>query len=126
MKGAKRRPEKRGLSPIFCAIFSAKNVVCPLFFLSPIFSIFCGSVAAALGGLDALVFTAGIGEHAAEIRARICRDAAWLGVELDDAANAANGPRISTAASRVCAWLIPTNEDLMIARHTRRLIDAGA
>jgi acetate kinase len=85
-----------------------------------------GSLAAALGGLDALVFTAGIGEHAAEIRARICRDAAWLGMALDVAANAAHGPRISTAASRVCAWVIPTNEELMIARHTRRQIDAGA
>jgi acetate kinase len=85
-----------------------------------------GSLAAALGGLDALVFTAGIGEHAAEIRARVCRDAAWLGVELDADANAAHGPRISTAASRVCAWVIPANEELMIARHTRRLIDPGA
>lgn len=82
-----------------------------------------GSLAAALGGLDALVFTAGIGEHAAEIRARVCRDAAWLGVELDEEANAANGPRISSATSRTSAWVIPTNEELMIARHTRRLIE---
>ena len=82
-----------------------------------------GSLAAALGGLDALVFTAGIGEHAAEIRARVCRDAAWLGVELDAEANAAHGPRISTATSRTSAWVIPTNEELMIARHTRRLIE---
>ncbi len=77
-----------------------------------------GSLAAALGGLDALVFTAGIGEHAASIRARICRDAAWLGVGLDESANDRGGPRISVPASRASAWVIPTNEELMIARHT--------
>ena len=77
-----------------------------------------GSLAAALGGLDALVFTAGIGEHAASIRARICRDAAWLGVGLDEAANDRGGPRISAPASHASAWVIPTNEELMIARHT--------
>jgi acetate kinase len=81
-----------------------------------------GSLTAALGGLDAIVFTAGIGENSAEIRERVCRDAAWLGVELDAAANAKGGPRISTPASRVAAWAIPTNEELMIARHTRRVI----
>jgi len=81
-----------------------------------------GSLAAALGGLDAIVFTAGIGEHAALIRQRICEDAAWLGVELDAAANSQGGPRISTAASRVQAWVVPTNEELMIARHTRAVI----
>jgi acetate kinase len=81
-----------------------------------------GSLAAALGGLDALVFTAGIGENSAAIRQRICRDAAWLGVELDDAANRKGGPRISAAASRVPAWVISTNEEWMIARHTRRLL----
>ena len=81
-----------------------------------------GSLAAALGGIDALVFTAGIGEHAAPIRERVCQAAAWLGVELDPTANAANGPRLSTAASRIAAWVIPTNEELMIARHTRRLV----
>ncbi len=80
-----------------------------------------GSLAAALGGLDALVFTAGIGENSAAIRARVCRDAAWLGVELDEAANDAGGPRISRGDSRVAAWVIPTNEELMIARHTDRL-----
>ncbi|MBL8274123.1 MAG: acetate/propionate family kinase [Xanthomonadales bacterium] len=82
-----------------------------------------GSLVAALGGLDALVFTAGIGEHAAPIRARVCRDAAWLGVELDAAANAARGPRISTASSAVSAWVVPTNEELMIARHTLAVLD---
>ena len=84
-----------------------------------------GSLAAALGGLDAIVFTAGIGEHAAPIRERVCRQAAWLGVELDPAANAKNGPRISTGASRVAAWVLPTNEELMIARHTRDLLGKG-
>jgi len=81
-----------------------------------------GSLAAALGGLDAIVFTAGVGENSAEIRARICRTAAWLGVELDEAANASSGPRISATASRVAAWTLPTNEELMIARHTARLL----
>ena len=81
-----------------------------------------GSLAAALGGLDAIVFTGGIGENAVAIRERVCRDAAWLGVELDPAANAAGGPRISTPGARASAWSIPTNEELMIARHTRRLI----
>ena len=84
-----------------------------------------GSLAAALGGLDAIVFTAGIGEHAAPVRAMICRAAAWLGVALDDAANAAGGPRISSAASRTRAWVIPTNEELVIARHTRELLAAA-
>jgi acetate kinase len=81
-----------------------------------------GSMAAALGGIDALVFTAGIGEHAAEIRTRVCRDAAWLGVDLDNVANGAGGPRISTLESRVSAWVIPTDENLMIARHTQLLL----
>jgi acetate kinase len=81
-----------------------------------------GSVAAALVGLDALVFTGGIGENAAAIRARVCRGAAWLGLELDAAANDAGGPRISRPESRVAAWVIPTNEELMIAQHTRRLL----
>jgi acetate kinase len=82
-----------------------------------------GSLAAALGGLDAIVFTAGIGEHAPPIRERVCRNAAWLGVELDRDANAAGGPRISAPSSRTTAWVIPTNEELMIARHTRDLLE---
>jgi acetate kinase len=82
-----------------------------------------GSLTAALGGLDAFVFTAGIGEHAAEIRARVCTDAAWIGITLDAAANAAGGPRISRADAKVSAWVIPTDENLMIARHTRALLD---
>jgi len=81
-----------------------------------------GSLAAALHGLDTIVFTAGIGENSAELRARVCRDAAWLGVELDPKANAAGGPRISTASSRVAVSVVPTNEELMIARHTRALL----
>jgi acetate kinase len=83
-----------------------------------------GSLAAALGGLDALIFTGGIGEHAAQIRARVCTDAQWLGVAFDDAANAGHGPRISRPGARVSAWVIPTDENLMVARHTQRLLDA--
>jgi acetate kinase len=83
-----------------------------------------GSLAAALHGLDAVVFTGGIGENAAEIRARVCNDAQWLGLTLDDRANASGSPRISGRAARVSAWVIPTDENLMIARHTRRLLDA--
>jgi acetate kinase len=81
-----------------------------------------GSLAAALGGLDAIVFTAGIGENSAEIRERVIVDAAWLGPLLDQRANAKGGPCISTAGSRVSVWAIPTNEELMIARHARRLL----
>jgi acetate kinase len=81
-----------------------------------------GSMAGALGGLEAIVFTGGIGENSRSLRERVCTDAAWLGVELDARANEGNGPRISTAASRTSAWIVPTNEELMIARHTRHLI----
>jgi acetate kinase len=81
-----------------------------------------GSLAAALGGLDAIVFTAGIGERAAPVREQVCRAADWLGVALDEAANATHGPRISRDGSRTRAWVIPTNEELMIARHTRQLL----
>ena len=84
-----------------------------------------GSLAAALGGLDAIVFTAGIGEHAAAIRESVCRDAAWLGVTLDPAANARHGPRISGSDSRVAAWVIATDEERMIAQHTRDVLDNG-
>lgn len=82
-----------------------------------------GSLAAALGGLDAIVFTAGIGEHAPDVRRRVLRDAAWLGVITeDDASNA--GPRLTRPDSRVSAWVIPTDEDLMIARHSWDLVGA--
>ena len=81
-----------------------------------------GSLSAALGGLDALVFTGGIGENATPVRARVCRDASWLGLDLDEDANARGGPRISGPDSRVSAWVIPTNEELMIALHTRDVL----
>jgi acetate kinase len=85
-----------------------------------------GSLAAALGGLDAVVFTAGIGENSRVLRQRICDDARWIGLDLDPDANEAGVQRISTAGSRVAAWVIPTNEELMIARHTRDLLAASA
>jgi len=80
-----------------------------------------GALAAVLGGVDGIVFTAGIGERSAEIRHRICEAARWLGVEIDIDANARSGPRISGRESRVSAWVIPTNEELMIARQTLRV-----
>jgi acetate kinase len=84
-----------------------------------------GSLAAALGGVDAIVFTAGIGEHAAPVRQRVCRMSAWLGVEIDAIANSIDGPRISSGTSRVAVWVIPTDEELMIARHTLAQLRAG-
>jgi len=81
-----------------------------------------GSMAAALGGLDALVFTGGIGENAGEIRARVCGEAQWLGVRLDEAANRAGGPRISAPASAASAWVVRTDENRMIAQHVRTLL----
>jgi len=84
-----------------------------------------GSLAAAAGGIDALVFTAGIGENAAAVRERVCGAAAWLGIELDAAANRASGPRIGTARSKVAVWVVPTNEELMIARHTLQALAAN-
>lgn len=81
-----------------------------------------GSLAATLGGLDALVFTAGIGEHAPAIRARVAEQAAWLGVELDPVANEAGRPRISREDSAVSLWVIPTNEELTIVRNVRELL----
>ena len=85
-----------------------------------------GALAAVLGGVDALVFTAGIGERSAKIRRRICEASAWLGVTLDPAANQKHGPRITTSGSRVSAWVVPTNEELMIARHTGALLGISA
>jgi acetate kinase len=81
-----------------------------------------GAMAAVLGGVDGLVFTAGIGENSSEIRRRICESSAWLGVEIDNDANTRKGPRISLPGSKVSAWIIPTNEELMIARHTGSLL----
>lgn len=85
---------------------------------------YIGAYTAVLGGLDALVFTAGIGEHSAPIRAAVCARLAWLGVKLDVAANASGGPRTSAPDSGVSVWVIPTNEELMIAQHTLELIKA--
>ena len=82
-----------------------------------------GSLAAALGGLDAIVFTGAIGENAAAIRARVCRDAAWLGVELDAAANDAAATLISASGSRVRAYRIPSDEEGLIAAQTRALTE---
>ena len=81
-----------------------------------------GSLAAALGGLDGVVFTAGIGENAAPVRSAICRACGWLGLELDEAANREHRTRISVPTSRVAAHVIKTDENLMIARHARALV----
>jgi acetate kinase len=81
-----------------------------------------GALTAVLGGIDGLVFTAGIGENSAEIRRRICESSAWLGVEVDAEANARGGPRISAPKSKVSTWVISTNEELMIARHMGMLL----
>jgi acetate kinase len=83
-----------------------------------------GALSAVLDGLDALVFTAGIGENSPVIRRRVCQACAWLGVELDEPANDANASRISRSSSRVSAWRIATNEESMIARHTARMLAA--
>ena len=84
-----------------------------------------GSLAAALDGLDAIVFTAGIGENAPIIRSQVCRNATWLGVDIDEEANAEGLQRISSDSSRVSVWVIPTNEELMIARHTSRVLKSA-
>ncbi|MEF8708942.1 MAG: acetate/propionate family kinase [Candidatus Accumulibacter propinquus] len=81
-----------------------------------------GGLAAVLGGVDALVFTAGIGENSAHIRQLVCRQAQWLGLEIDADANERGDTRISRVGSRMSAWVVPTNEELMIARHTRALL----
>ncbi|MBC7952972.1 MAG: acetate/propionate family kinase [Rhodospirillaceae bacterium] len=81
-----------------------------------------GSLSAAMGGLDALVFTAGIGERSVPVREKVCQAAAWLGVDLDSAANAKHGPIITTAGSKVPVFVIPTDEEMMIAKHTRSVL----
>jgi acetate kinase len=81
-----------------------------------------GSLVAALGGLDALVFTGGIGEHSTVIRSKVCRQAAWLGLELDETVNETEVSRISTLNSKVSAWVVATDENLMIAHHTLRQV----
>ena len=82
---------------------------------------YAGSYASVLGGLDALVFTAGIGENSAKVRAAVCEKLGWLGIEIDPAANKKNGPLISAKGSDVSVWVIPTDEELMIAMHTQAL-----
>lgn len=84
-----------------------------------------GSLAAALGGIDALVFTGGIGENQPAVRERIGTACAWLGLAFDGAANAAGGPQLAAPGSRVAAWRIETDEEAVIARHTWRLLGAG-
>jgi acetate kinase len=81
-----------------------------------------GALTAVLGGLDGLVFTAGIGENSAPIRERVCEASAWLGLALDRESNARGGPRITRTGSAVSAWVIPTDEERVIARHTARLL----
>jgi acetate kinase len=81
-----------------------------------------GSLAAALGGLDALVFTGGIGENAAPVRARILQSSSWLGLELDEGANEKSQTRITYGKSNTHAWVVPTDEELSIARHTLRVL----
>jgi acetate kinase len=77
-----------------------------------------GALTSVLGGLDGFVFTAGIGEHAVLVREKVCAGLAWLGMTLDPAVNARGGPRISSPESRVAAYVIPTDEERMIALHT--------
>ena len=89
-------------------------------------SLSAGTLAAALGGVDAFVFTAGVGENSAPIRARIAEGLAWLGADLDPASNDAGAALISTPASRVQLLVVPTDEELMIARHTMALIRSNA
>jgi len=81
-----------------------------------------GGLAATLGGLDALIFTGGIGEHSATVRRRVCQDAAWLGIELDQPANLAGGPCLTKPGSRTSAWVMQTNEELMLAMHAQTLL----
>jgi len=85
-------------------------------------ALFAGTLAAALGGLDAFVFTAGIGENSASLRARVAAKLSWLGVKLDEAANAGGKQLISAPDSAVAVSVLPTDEELMIARHTLALV----
>jgi acetate kinase len=85
-------------------------------------ALYAGMLAAAMGGIDGVIFTAGIGEHAPAIREAVAKRLAWLGLELDTEANAKGGPRISRKGSRVACYVIPTDEELMIARHTLHVL----
>ena len=84
---------------------------------------FLGALAAALGGLDALVFTGGIGEYSATVRERVCEGLEFLGIRLDPSRNAVHAPIVSSDDTAVRVLIVPTDEDLMVARHTRRLIE---
>jgi acetate kinase len=86
---------------------------------------YIGSYLAAMNGAEAIVFTGGIGENAAEIRAMICADLTWLGVELDPELNAKHSHQISSDASRIGVYVIPTNEELLIARDTVRVVSGA-
>ena len=83
-----------------------------------------GMLASAMGGIDGFVFTAGIGENAPQIREAVAKRLAWLGLEIDAAANAKGAPRISREGSKVACYVIPTDEELMIARHTLQVLRA--
>jgi acetate kinase len=83
---------------------------------------FVGAYTAVLGGLDAFVFTAGIGENDAQLRAKVLAKLAWMGAKLDSDANDRHGPRISAEDSKISVWVIPTDEELMIARHTAVMV----
>jgi acetate kinase len=83
-------------------------------------------LATVMGGIDGLVFTAGVGEHAAPVRQSICSRLAWLGLEIDEDANARHGPLISTGKSAITCYVVPTNEELMIARHALAAIRHAA
>jgi acetate kinase len=85
-----------------------------------------GSLVAALGGCDALVFTGGIGEHDAEMRAAVCKASEWLGLIVDEARNAAGADCITREDSGVSAWIVPTDEERMVARHTADLLTSSA
>jgi len=84
-----------------------------------------GALAASMGGMDGMVFTAGIGERSAEIRGRVLRRLVWLGFQIDEAANQAGGPLLTRPTSRVHAYVIPTNEEVVIARHALALVRPG-
>jgi acetate kinase len=105
---------------------SDKNAVFALDYFAYRIALHTGMLAAALGGIDAFVFTAGVGENSPTMRSRILKRLGWLGATLDSTANASGGPRISQKDSRVAVYVIPTNEELMIARHTLSVLSKGA
>ena len=83
-----------------------------------------GRLTAALGGLEQLIFTGGVGENDAELRARVCEQSAWLGIQLDTEANRSSALNINSENSSVAVWVIPTNEEAMIAHHVTEVIGA--